>query len=250
MRRATATSVVLAAALASLVAACFSKPGAPHFGDGDGGLDDGRTDVPPGSQDDGGIDATSCTSTDTFTSGSGCGAIGASYGPANLVGRQSGQLSMAATGSAGGCRSSAPFSFANGTSIKVVQLSESAMVNTTSLRVTNGANASEGMEVIFNDAMGTSIVFDAQCLGGAPNVIELPYDSVAQLYWKFEAQPSALGGSVHAFYSGDGASWTDIGAACPWSSVATVSIDIGVGATAASSSQLALFDDFNVKTCP
>ena len=193
-----------------------------------------------------------CTNTDDFTSGTGCGAIGAVYGPNGIVGRQTGLLTMAAMGSAGGCRSSAAFSFAKPVSIRVVKISESAMTNTTTLRVTNGANATEGMEVIFNDAGGSSVVFDSQCLGATPNTVEAPYDQTQPMYWKFEAQPNALGSSVHAAFSSTGAAngWTDIGLACPWSSVATVKFDVSVGPTAASSSQLAQFDDFNVKTCP
>ena len=75
------------------------------------------------------------------------------------------------------------------------------------------------------------------------------YDPVAQLYWKLEVPAAAFGTSVHAYFSPDGSQWTDAGVSCMWTSVATIKVDIGVGATADPSSQPALFDDFNIKTC-
>ena len=246
MMRTARIVVVLAA---TFIAACFSKPGQPHLG-GDDGTDDARTDT-PGSQIDGAVDAPpgTCMNSDTFTTGAGCGAIGTAYGNASLVTRTNGQLSINTTGAAVGCRSNSAFSFAAGTSIKVVQLSQSGMTNTTSLTVTNAAATTQGMQVIFNNASGSSIVYDVQCIGGATTPIELNYDS-SELYWKFEAVAAAVGQEVHVFHSTNGTAWVDVGIGCQWSSVANILVDIGVGATASAANQPALFDDFNVKTCP
>lgn len=255
--RVARVTAVLGASVIAVAASCFSKPGDPNFHGtttgGDGGIDG------PG---DSGVDAngdapmmTACL-TDMFDTGAGCGAVGSEYGISGLVTRSNNQLSIApptAGGLAAGCRSTGVFSFAKGTSIKVAQISHSAMTNSTTFTVINGANTSQGMQVIFNDSGNSSIVYDVQCLGvtPAPTPVEQIYDPVTQLYWKFEVVSAALTMEVHAFYSGNGQTWTDTTLGCRWSSFSTVKVDLGVNPSATSPNLPALFDDFNVKTgCP
>jgi hypothetical protein len=229
------------------IAACFSKPGAPHVGDGDGGVD----------PDDGGKNADAstdgrnpiCTNqpVDTFTTGTSCGAIGSAYGPSGAVSRVSGQLVINGFGSGGGCSSLTAFDFSQGTSIKVVQVATSNFnSNSTNFRVFNGTNGAEGMAIYLNSSNGSPSVYDVACIGTTFGD-EKNYDPVAHLYWKFEAQTQDM--TVHAFHSPDGNAWTDTGIGCPWSSVTTVKVDVSLDPSGSAPTQAAHFDDFNVKTC-
>jgi hypothetical protein len=248
VKRAARPVAVLAAAT---IAACFSKPGAPRVGDGDGGTtgsDGGGTNSGSDAGTDGGTGTCTSQPVDTFDSGTSCGAIGSAYGPAGAVSRINNQLRIDGAGSGGGCFSLAAFDFSHGTSFKIVQAAASADANTTHFYVYNGANMAEGVMVDLITSVGVPSIYDVVCLSGTGQD-EQTYDPVAQLYWKFEVAQSATGTDVRTYYSADGTSWTDTGVSCPWSSTTTAKIDIGVAPSGMPLSAPALFDDFNVNTC-
>lgn len=187
--------------------------------------------------------------TDNFETGTECGALGTAYGSA-AVSRTNGQLYVQPRGIPGGCRTATAFDFSHGVSIKVVQIASSGMPNDTYVRAYNGADMTQGIEVLFS-TLSSSPVVDISCFGAsAPVPVELNYNNAAHLWWKIEAATAAQGTTVHAYYSANGTSWTDTSIACTWTSTSTVKLDVGTGASASGANLPAIFDDFNIKTCP
>ena len=245
MKRALRIATVLGAAS---IAACFTKPGAPHA-TGDGGVtdSDARGDG-PGTNPlmDAGSDANAppaCIE-DDFNNMSlvACNPWGNTSGTAsyNRIGMVL-AVNFAGSNESGTCTTNAPMDITHGTSIKIAQMPPAGPVElklvtagkTTVLSVQRPA----GQYSVHLSCDGTDLGTSGMS-GSPPGWLQLRIVNATSTSF-----------SVLSETSSDGLSWSpgsSCGYATPPSSIGTVSFTGSSGSGAGS----ALFDNFNTQNCP
>ncbi|HTL36401.1 MAG TPA: hypothetical protein VL326_24885 [Kofleriaceae bacterium] len=251
MKRALRIAAVLGAAS---VAACFTKPGAPHVGNGDGSVrDDGGVD------DDGNhmidaradarmIDAAVCTKDDfNDTQLAPCGTWGSPTTSGTTLSRASMQLdfTFSGTSASGSCSTMSPIFIGNGTSIHVLAFGN--QLTSFGLTIENKLS-----NFIVNRPSG-QYSWSLQCPPGSfnmnPGGLQMTFPPAT--WWQFKVTAptsSTVRVALEMSPSGVTNSWTEF-QSCSFAATPTSFADVtltgsGSGTTTAS------FDDFNVKNCP
>jgi hypothetical protein len=184
---------------------------------------------------------------DNFDSSTDCGTWGTRYGSAAPFERDNQRLKILPTFDPSYCRTTQSYVFTNGASIEIPQIASS--MATTYFRIISAANQAQYMSVVMDDSSGSGMATTHIECNGLSNFSTM-YDSGSDRWWKFDARAAALGNSIHASHSANGTSFTDVGAPCAWSDASSVIVDMGVGGTTYGAATAALFDNFNIKTCP
>ena len=250
MKRVASVAIVLGAAV---IAACFSKPDAPHLGNGDSGVDAKQyKDAKEYLDAKIFMDAANCgTSHDDFEMGAAtpCGMWGTSYGN---VSRANGVLTITPTimGGSGACQTPPSFKWtAGGTQLEIATPLIASMGQHTFFKVMASGNASQfAMIDIMNQ--GANVFATPSCSGTA-SILPQMYDSTNHRWWRFTPKPGD-GTTVLVDSGSDGMSWTPfVGMSqCMWGAPVTM-VDILFGAGVGSAiGGGATFDNFNVRPCP
>jgi hypothetical protein len=243
MKRAARIVAVLATAV---IAACFSKPGAPHSGDGGGDpLDDARND---GGTTDGPPDAApNCGTQDNFNNAliSECETWGtATKSQFATISRPSGELifNFTASGSTSNasCMTKAPFNITKGTSIHITQYANYQTIFSLSLSgmvTTFSATYTGSMYSYVVTCTGTNTNIASTSSAPPPGWVQMRVIGTNPFRVAVELSTTGEPGTFSSFQDCNFASLA------PTSGMVTLA-GSGSGTTSVS------FDDFNIKNCP
>lgn len=251
MKRAASLVVVFGAAA---IAACFTKPDAPHL-HGDGGVDakefkdakeykDAKEwmDAPPSNCGSAHDDFNTAAST-------ACGDWASSYGN---VSRGGGVLTVQPNimGGSGACQTKTPFKWeAGGAQVEIPMPLISAMGQHSFFKVMAGGNALQFVQIdIMNQ--GANVFVNPSCSGTAAITGQM-YNNTTHRWWRFSPKPGDAT-TVLVDSGSDGTTWTPFAGMteCMWgSAVTTVDALFGAGLGSAIGAS-GTFDNFNVRPCP
>jgi hypothetical protein len=252
MRRALRLSItsmkrvarIVAVLGAASIAACFTKPDAPHAGDRDGGVDapDSRmTDAKM-------IDAAVACTKDTFdnTLLAPCGTWGtATMSTDATLSRASMTLDFNFTNSSASasCATTSPINITNGTSIHVLQFANSL----TSFSLTLDGSQVSTFNVTYNGSMYSSSLACPGASVNNPTVSSMPPAS----WWQFRVTSPNNGVArvaIELSATGDLNSWSEF-QSCTFNEVNIATGDVKMAGSGSGTTSVK-FDDFNVKNCP
>jgi hypothetical protein len=241
MKRAATLVTVLGAAA---IAACFTKPDAPHVGPG-GMIDaagDGTSVGTDGSP-------TMCGTHDNFDNqaATACGNWATELG---LQITRSGTLSVAPNqmGLTAGCITKVPFAFgAGGTQIEILTPLVGYQQHTFFQVMAAGSTS----QVVQIDMQGSGGAYVNASCNGVSAMMPVPYDGTFHRWWRFI--PTSGDSTKVSIQSGsDGVNWSpfEVMTECAWGAV-TATIDVSFGARVGQNvGGAAVFDNFNVRPCP
>jgi hypothetical protein len=239
LKRAARICTVLTGAT---VAACFSKPGAPHAGDG-------GTDPGDARKDGGGIvdvpDAPpACGTQDNFNNAaiSNCETWGnATISSFATITRPNGTLdfNFAQGTASASCTTKAPFKIANGTSVHIVQYANYQTSFSLSF-----AGMATTFNVTYNGSMYSYNVLCTGQIGTTPSMSSSPPGWVQMRVTG--SNPTRV--IVELSTTGDAGTWSYF-EDCSFGVTGPTTADVTMSGSG-SGSYMARFDDFNIKNCP
>jgi hypothetical protein len=249
MRRAARIVAVLAAAS---IAACFTKPSAPHAGDGGVTDRDARRDGQGTNTmgDAAGDSQTASCTKDDFndTATMNC----ESWGTATLstfatITRANQTLKFAfsamSTSASGSCKTKAPISITNGTSIHVLQFGNGL----TSFSLTLDGSLVSTFNVNFSGSMYS---WNLSCPGANVNNPSMSAVPPAT-WWQFKVTSPNIGVArvaIELSQTGSASSWSEF-QSCTFNAANLFTGDVTMAGSGSGTSSVE-FDDFNVKNCP